>query len=180
MTSLRLTWGLFLHSKDESPQLVIDLIKDIEFDSNDKLCVRAIRSDNRTEFKNETLNRFCSDNGITRQYSVPRTPQQDGVVERKNRTLIEATRTMLSVSRLPIYFWAEAVNTSCYTQNRTLINKEHMKTPYERMNVKKPMVKYFHVFELNALCLRMEMNIVAILNPKHLKQFFCWLFSSSI
>ena len=115
-----------------------------------------------------------------RQYSAPRTPQQNGVVERKNRTLIEAARSMLSTSRLPIYFWTEAVNTACYTQNRTLINKEHMKTPYERMNEKKPTVKYFHVFELNALCLRLEMNIVAILNPKHLKQFFCWLVSSSI
>ena len=160
--------------------MVIDLIKEIELDSNDKLCVREIRSNNGTEFKNETLKRFCSDNGITRQYSAPRTPQQNGVVERKNRTLIEAVRTMLSKSRLLIYFWAEAVNTSCYTQNRTLINKEHMKTPYERMNGKKPMVKYFYVFELNALCLRMEMNIMASLNPKHFRQFFCWLFSSSI
>ena len=76
---------------------------------------------------------------------------------------------MLSKSRLLIYFWAEAVNTSCYTQNRTLINKEHMKTPYERMNGKKPTVKYFHVFEM---CLRMAMNIVASLNPKHFKQLF--------
>ncbi|XP_063946117.1 uncharacterized protein LOC135151534 [Daucus carota subsp. sativus] len=124
----KFTWVLFLHSKDETPQLIL------------------LRQ------------------GITRQYSAPGTPQQNGVVERKNRTLIKAARTMLSKSRLLIYFWAEAVNTSCYTQNRTLINKEHMKTPYERMNGKKPTVKYFHVFELNALCLRMEMNIVESVN----------------
>ncbi|KAK1379914.1 hypothetical protein POM88_026658 [Heracleum sosnowskyi] len=72
--------------------------------------------------------------------------KKHGVVERKNRTLIEAARTMLSESKLPMYFWAEAANTACYTQNRTLINKDLMKTPYEIMNNKKPTVKYFHVF----------------------------------
>ena len=109
------TWVLFLHSKDETPQMVIDHVKLIELDS--KCPVRAIRSDNDTEFKNAVLNDFCADKGITRQYSAPRTPQQNGVVERKNRTLIEAARTMLSESKLPMYFWAEAVNTACYTQN---------------------------------------------------------------
>ena len=138
------TWVLFLRSKDETPQLVIDHVKLIELDS--RFPVRAIRSDNGTEFKNAILNDFCADKGITRQYSAPRTPQQNGVVERKNRTLIEAARTMLSESKLPTYFWAEAANTAFYTQNRTLINKDLMKTPYEIMNNKKPTVKYFHVF----------------------------------
>ena len=148
----KFTWVLFLHSKDETPQLVIDHIKRIELDS--KFLVRAIRSDNGTEFKNSVLNDFCSDKGITRQFSAPRTPQQNGVVERKNRTLIEAARTMLSESRLPIYFWAEAVNTACYTQNRTLINKDLMKTPYEIMNDKKPTLKYFHVFGAKCFVLK--------------------------
>ena len=146
------TWVLFLHSKDETPQVVIDHIKLIELDS--KFPVRAIRSDNGTEFKNEVLNDFCADKGITRQYSAPRTPQQNGVVERKNRTLIEAARTMLSESRLPMYFWAEAVNTACYTQNRTLINKDLMKTPYEILNGKKPTLKYFHVFGAKCFMLK--------------------------
>ena len=88
--------------------MVIDHVKLIELDS--KCPVRAIRSDNGTEFKNAVLNDFCADKGITRQYSTPRTPQQNGVVERKNRTLIEAARTMLSESKLPMFFWAEAVN----------------------------------------------------------------------
>ena len=61
------------------------------------------------------------------KFSAPRTPQQNRVIERKNRTLVEAARTMLSESRLPMYFWAEVVNTACYTQNRTLINKDHEK-----------------------------------------------------
>ena len=109
------TWVLFLHSKDETPQMVIDHLKLIELDS--KVPVRAIRSDNGTEFKNALLNDFCSDKGINRQYSAPRTPQQNGVVERKNCTLIEPARTMLSKSKLPMYFWAEVVNTACYTKN---------------------------------------------------------------
>ena len=146
------TWVLFLHSKDETPQMVIDHLKLIELDS--KSLVRAIRSDNGTEFKNQLLNDFCSDKGISRQYSAPRTPQENGVVERKNRTLIEVARTMLSESRLPMYFWAEAVNTACYTQNRTLINKDLMKTPYEIMNNKKPTLKYFHVFGAKCFVLK--------------------------
>ena len=138
------TWVLFLHSKDETPQLIIDHLKKIELEAN--LPVRIIRSDNGTEFKNSILNDFCTEKGISRQYSAPRTPQQNGVVERKNRTLVEAARTMLSESRLPVYFWAEAVNTACYTQNRTLITKDLEKTPYEIMANKKPTLKYFHVF----------------------------------
>ena len=146
------TWVLFLNSKDETPQLVIDHIKMIELDS--KFPVRAIRSDNGTEFKNAVLDDYCKDKGISRQFSAPRTPQQNGVVERKNRTLIEAARTMLSESGLPMYFWAEAVNTACYTQNRTLINKDLMKTPYEIMNGKKPTLKYFHVFGARCFVLK--------------------------
>ena len=138
------TWVLFLHSKDEAPQMIIDHVKKIELEA--KLPVRTIRSDNGTEFKNAVLTDFCTEKGISRQYSAPRTPQQNGVVERKNRTLVEAARTMLSQSKLPIYFWAEAVNTACYTQNRTLINRDHDKTPYEIMANRKPTLKYFHVF----------------------------------
>ena len=96
------TWVLFLHSKDETPEMVIDHLKLIELDS--KFPVRAIRSDNGTKFKNVVLKDFFTDKRITKQYSAHRTPQQNGVVERKNRTLIETTRTMLSESKLPMYF----------------------------------------------------------------------------
>ena len=148
------TWVLFLHSKDEAALVIIDHIKKIEKEAN--LPVRAIRSDNGTEFRNAVLNDFCTDKGISRQYSAPRTPQQNGVVERKNRTLIEAARTMISQSRLPIYFWAEAVNTACYTQNRTLINKDLDKTPYEVMANRKPSLSYFHVFGAKCFVLKEE------------------------
>nr|GFB10980.1 hypothetical protein [Tanacetum cinerariifolium] len=90
-----------------------------------------IISDNGTEFKNQDLNQLCGMKGIKREFSVPRTPQQNGVVERKNRTLIKAARTMLVDLLLPIPFWAEAVNTTCYVQNRVLVTKPHNKTSYE-------------------------------------------------
>ena len=119
------TLVLFLNSNDETPKMTIDHIKRIELEAN--LPVRKIRSDKgisrqystpRTqEFKNAILNEFCTDKGISRQYSAPRTPQQNGVVERKNGTLVEAARTMLNEAKLPLYFWAEAVNTACYTHN---------------------------------------------------------------
>ncbi|GJT26385.1 ribonuclease H-like domain-containing protein [Tanacetum coccineum] len=89
------------------------------------------RCDNGTEFKNNEMNQFCQMKGIKREFSVARTPQQNRVAERKNRTLIEAARTMLADSLLPTTFWAEAINTTCYVQNRVLVTKPHNKTPYE-------------------------------------------------
>nr|GEW92874.1 hypothetical protein [Tanacetum cinerariifolium] len=80
------------------------------------------------------MNDFCSQKGIKREFSNARTPQQNGVAERRNRTLIEAARTMLADAKLPVTFWAEAVNTACYVQNRVLVNKSHNKTPYELFN----------------------------------------------
>nr|GEU54089.1 hypothetical protein [Tanacetum cinerariifolium] len=81
--------------------------------------VKIIKCDNRTEFKNKEMHHFCEKKGIKREFSVARTPQQNGVAERKNRTLIEAARTMLADSKLLTTVWAEAVNTACYVQNRT-------------------------------------------------------------
>nr|GEV50626.1 copia protein [Tanacetum cinerariifolium] len=99
-----------------------------------RLKVKLIRSDNGTEFKNSDLNQFSGLKGIKREFSVPKTPQQNGIAERKNRTLIEAARTMLTDSLLPIPFWAEAVNIACYVQNRVLVTKPHNKTPYELLH----------------------------------------------
>nr|GEU49508.1 hypothetical protein [Tanacetum cinerariifolium] len=78
--------------------------------------------------------------------TVPRTPQQNGVVKRQNRTLIEAARTMLVFSKAPIFLWAEAVATACYTQNRSLIHTHHNKTSYELVHNKKPGLTFFRVF----------------------------------
>ncbi|GJU03612.1 putative ribonuclease H-like domain-containing protein [Tanacetum coccineum] len=95
------------------------------------LKVKVIRCDIGTEFKNKVMNQFCEMKGIKREFSFARTPQQNGVAERKNRTLIEAARIMLADSKLLTTFWAEAVNTACYVQNKVLVIKPHNKTPYE-------------------------------------------------
>ncbi|GJW40923.1 retrovirus-related pol polyprotein from transposon TNT 1-94 [Tanacetum coccineum] len=118
--------------------------------------VKVIRSDNGTEFKNGVLDGFCKEKGIKREYSVARTPQQNGVAERRNRTLIEATRTMFVDSKLPTTFWAEAVSTACYVQNRVLIVKPYYKTPYELFRGIKPSLSFMkpfgcHVTILNTL-----------------------------
>nr|GEU58764.1 hypothetical protein [Tanacetum cinerariifolium] len=84
--------------------------------------------------------------GIKREFSVPRTPQQNGIAERKNRTLIEAARTMLENSLLHIPFWAEAVNTACYVHNRVLVTKPHNKTPYELLHGKTPSIGFMRPF----------------------------------
>ncbi|GJS61732.1 retrovirus-related pol polyprotein from transposon TNT 1-94 [Tanacetum coccineum] len=84
--------------------------------------------------------------GIEHQTSTPRTPEQNGVVKRRNRTLVEAARTMLSASKLPLSFWAEAVATACYTQNRSIIISTHGKMAYHIINDRKPSIKHLHIF----------------------------------
>ncbi|KAI3807340.1 hypothetical protein L1987_23266 [Smallanthus sonchifolius] len=108
--------------------------------------VRRIRSDNGSEFKNGNIGFFCLQKGIHHEFSAPYVPQQNGVAERKNRTLIEAARTMLADSKLPVTFWAEAVNTACHVLNRVLIVKRHNKTCYELLNGRNPNLNYLLPF----------------------------------
>nr|KAJ0202156.1 hypothetical protein LSAT_V11C600323170 [Lactuca sativa] len=126
----RFTWVFFLRLKSEAPEEMINFIKQIKLKL--KRPVRRIRSDNGLEFKNNTLDSFLKDKGIEHNFSAPYTPQQNGVVERRNRTLCEAARSMLIFADLPQYFWAEAIATACYTQNHYLIHnifiKHHMKS----------------------------------------------------
>nr|GFA65214.1 integrase, catalytic region, zinc finger, CCHC-type, peptidase aspartic, catalytic [Tanacetum cinerariifolium] len=82
--------------------------------------------------------------------SVARTPEQNGVVERRNRTLIEAARTMLSAVKVPLFFWAKAIASACFTQNSSLVIPRHEKTSYHIINNRKPSVKFFHIF--GSLC----------------------------
>ncbi|KAJ9542256.1 hypothetical protein OSB04_028762 [Centaurea solstitialis] len=140
----RFTWVFFMRTKDETSGLIKPFVIRVENKTN--LKVKVIRSDNGTQFKNADLNSFCEAKGIERQYSAPRTPQQNGVAERRNRTLIEAARTMLVDSKLPITFWAEAANTACYVQNRVLIVKSKGKTPYELFEKKKPFIGFLKPF----------------------------------
>nr|GEU40911.1 integrase, catalytic region, zinc finger, CCHC-type, peptidase aspartic, catalytic [Tanacetum cinerariifolium] len=125
----RFTWVKFLRSKDETPEFVIKFLKQIQVGLNKT--VRYIRTDNGTEFVNQVLTEFYESVSIFHQKSVPRTPQQNDIVERRNRTLVEAARTMLIFSKALMFLWAEAVATACYTKNRSLIHTRHNKTPYE-------------------------------------------------
>nr|GEY60635.1 integrase, catalytic region, zinc finger, CCHC-type, peptidase aspartic, catalytic [Tanacetum cinerariifolium] len=112
----RLTWVKFLRSKDETPNFIIKFLKVIQ------------------------------DVGISHETSVARSPQQNGVIERCNRTLIEAARTLLIYAQAPLFLWAEVVATACFTQNRSIIRLQHGKTPYELMHSKLPDLSFFYVF----------------------------------
>ncbi|GJS28381.1 retrovirus-related pol polyprotein from transposon TNT 1-94 [Tanacetum coccineum] len=144
----RFMWVKFLRSKDETTTVVIKFLKQIQVGLNKT--VRLIRTDNGTEFVNKTLYDYYESVGIFHQKIVPRTLQQNGVVKRRNRTLVEAARTMLIFSKAPMLLWAEAVATACYTQNGSLIHTRHDKTPYELVHNKKPDLIFFRVF--GALC----------------------------
>nr|GFA56411.1 hypothetical protein [Tanacetum cinerariifolium] len=108
--------------------------------------VRVVLTDKGTEFLNQTLHAYFVAEGILHQTSVARTPEQNGVVERRNRTLVKATRTMLSAAKVPLFFWAEAIVTTCFTQNRSLVIPRHEKIPYHIINDQKPSVKFFYIF----------------------------------
>ncbi|GJW56750.1 putative ribonuclease H-like domain-containing protein [Tanacetum coccineum] len=141
----RFSWVFFLATKDETSGILKRFITEIENQLNHK--VKVIRCDNGTEFKNREMNEFCELKGIKREFSVASTPQQNRVAERKNKTLIEAARTMLAYSLLPTIFWAEAVNTTCYVLNRVLVTKPHNKTPYELIIGRPPSISFMRRFE---------------------------------
>nr|GEW16881.1 putative ribonuclease H-like domain-containing protein [Tanacetum cinerariifolium] len=107
------TWVKFLRLKDETLEFVIKFMKQIQVILNKT--VRYIRTDNGTKFVNQVLTEYYEGVGIFHQKSVPRTPQQNDVVKRQNRTLVEVVRTMLIFSKAPMFLWAEAITTACYT-----------------------------------------------------------------
>ncbi|KAJ9540987.1 hypothetical protein OSB04_027493 [Centaurea solstitialis] len=140
----RYTLVKFLRSKDEAPEIIISVLKEVQVNLQSQ--VQKIRSDHGTEFKNKVLGGYLESVGIKHTFAAVRTPQQNGVVERRNRTLVEAARTMLAYSKLPMFLWAEAVDTACYTQNRSIVNNRFGKTPYELINNQVPNIGHFRVF----------------------------------
>ncbi|GJX36233.1 retrovirus-related pol polyprotein from transposon TNT 1-94 [Tanacetum coccineum] len=102
---------------------------------NPKASILTIRTENGTEFKNEKLRVFYEKLGIVHKTLIARTPQQNGVVKRRNRTLVEAARTMLIFSKASRFLWAKAIATACFTQNRSIVHTRHNKTPYELIRV---------------------------------------------
>nr|GEZ98819.1 integrase, catalytic region, zinc finger, CCHC-type, peptidase aspartic, catalytic [Tanacetum cinerariifolium] len=135
-------------TKDETPEVIKNFLK--------KMYVRLqapviiVRTDNGMEFKNQVLKEYFDSVGITHETSAAKTPQQNRVVEYRNRTLVEAAITMLIFSHAPLFLWAEAIATACYTQNCSIIHQRFNKTPYELIQGRKPDISYLHVF--GALC----------------------------
>ncbi|GJT68220.1 putative ribonuclease H-like domain-containing protein [Tanacetum coccineum] len=144
----RYTWVHFFRSKDEAPEVIKTFLKRITVLLQSPVII--IRTDNGTKFKNQILKEYFDSVGISHQASSVRPPQQNGVVEQKNRTLVEAARIMLIFSRAPLFLWAEAIATACYTQNRSIIHRRFNKTPYELIKGRKPDISFLHVF--GALC----------------------------
>nr|GEY51147.1 hypothetical protein [Tanacetum cinerariifolium] len=135
-------------SKDEAPEVIITFLKRIMILLQSLVII--IRTYNGTEFKNQVLKAYFDTVSISHQMSYVRTPQQNRVVERRNRTLVEAPRTMLIFSRAPLFLWAEAIATACFTQNRSIIHRRFNKTPYELINGRKLDISFLYVF--GALC----------------------------
>ncbi|GJT93865.1 putative reverse transcriptase domain-containing protein [Tanacetum coccineum] len=138
----------FFRTKYETPEVIIKILKQAQVSL--QATVRYLRTKNETKFINQTLRSYTKDVGITHHTSVARTPQQNGVVERRNCTLVEAARTMLIFFISLSFLWAEVVATTCYTQNKSLIHTQYNKTPYELLRNWKLDLKFLHVF--GALC----------------------------
>ncbi|GJX18289.1 ribonuclease H-like domain-containing protein, partial [Tanacetum coccineum] len=126
------------------------LSSDFKLTNENHVLLKVPRKDNMYSVDlrnvNKEMNQFCEMKGIKREFSVARTPQQNEVAKRKNRTLIKTARTMLADSKLPTTFWAEAINTACYVQNRVLVIKPHNMTPYERFLGRKPALSFMRLF----------------------------------
>ncbi|WJX12965.1 hypothetical protein P8452_03412 [Trifolium repens] len=140
----RFTWVNFIRDKSDTFDIFKTLSTQVQREKN---CgIVRIRSDHGREFENEKFSEYCASEGIKHEFSSPITPQQNGVVERKNRTIQESARVMLHAKSLPYHFWAEAMNTACYIHNRVTIRKGTSVTLYELWREIKPTVKHFHVF----------------------------------
>ncbi|GJV52282.1 retrovirus-related pol polyprotein from transposon TNT 1-94 [Tanacetum coccineum] len=144
----RFIWVKFLASKDEAPDFIIKFLKMIQVRLNAP--VRNIRTNNGNELVNQTLRSYYESVGISHETSVARSPQQNGIVEKRNHTLVEVAQTMLIYVKAHLFLWTDVVATACYTQNRSIIRRRHRKTPYELLHDRKPDLSYLYVF--GALC----------------------------
>ncbi|GKC23687.1 gag-pol polyprotein, partial [Tanacetum coccineum] len=129
---------------DETPRVLIDFLTLVQRGLHAQ--VTTVRTDKGTEFLNKTLHAYFAKEGIRHVTSTARTPEQNRVVERRNRTLVKDAQTMLSATKVLLFFWAKAIATACFTQNRSLVIPRHEKTPYHIINARKPSVKFFYIF----------------------------------
>jgi transposase InsO family protein len=148
----RYTWVFFLHDKADVGDVFKKFITKAENEFELKL--KKVRSDNGSEFKNSRIEEFCDEKGIKHEFSAKYTPEQNGLVERMNRTLIDMARTMLSEYKVSDSFWAEAINTACHASNSLYCHRILSKTPYEVLVGRKPNISYFRVFGCKCYILR--------------------------
>jgi transposase InsO family protein len=116
--------------------------------------IKKIRSDNGSEFKNSKIEDYCDEKGVKHKFSAKYTPQQDGVVEKKNQTLIDMARSILLEYNVSDSFWAEAINTACHASNRLYCHRLLKKTPSELLVGRKSNISYFGVFGCKCYILR--------------------------
>ena len=140
----RYSWVFFLSQKNDTFDTF--RIFAMKIQNELELKIKIIQSDHGGEFDNLDFGNLCDELGIAHQFSAPRTPQQNGVAEHKNCTMIDMSRTMLAENSLLGYFWAEVVSTACYLANRALVRRITKKTPYELLKGRKPNVAYFRTF----------------------------------
>jgi transposase InsO family protein len=135
------TWVFFLYDKSKTQEVLKKFLRRTQnkFDAK----VKKIRSDNGTEFKNTQVEDFLDEEGIKHEFLAPYTAQQNGVAERKNRTLIKMARTMLDEYKISDQFWAEAINTVCHATNHLYLHKLLNKTSYKLLTDNKPNISYF-------------------------------------
>jgi transposase InsO family protein len=158
----RFTWVFFLQDKSETQGILKRFIRRAQ--NEFELKVKKIRSDNGSEFKNLHVEEYLEEKGVKHEFSAPYTPQQNGVVERKNRTLIDMARTMLGEFKTLERFWSEAVNTTCHAINRLYLHRLLKKTSYELLTSNKPNVSYFCVFGSKCYIL-VKKGSVSVLGP---------------
>ena len=144
----RFVWVYVLKHKGEVFEKFIEWKNMMEKSSGQK--IKVLRTDNGGEYTSKVFENFLKKEGIRHEYTVPKTPEQNGVAERFNRTLVETVRAMLSDSNLPKRFWAEALSTATYIRNRSPTNAVQGKTPYEVLKGYKPNVKHLRVFGCSA------------------------------
>jgi hypothetical protein len=140
----RYTWVLFLVDKSDVFATFKSFVKGIH--NEFEMIIKRVKSDNDSEFKNTRIDELCDDFGIRHQFSAKYTPQSNGPIERKNRTLIDMVRSMLSEYNVSQSFWAETINMACYYSNHLYCHPLKEKTPYELLNRRKPNIAYFWVF----------------------------------
>jgi transposase InsO family protein len=174
----RYAWVFFLEDKGETFGFVRDHVLRLRNERHGD-AIRAIRSDNGSEFRNSRFEIFCHDLGLEQQFSSLYTPPQNGVVESKNMTLCEMARTMLDEHRTPRRFWAEAVNTACYVSKRIYLRVHKKKTCYELMHSRTPKVSHFHVFGCKCFILNKGKKLHTF-EARSVDGFFCLVMHHSL